>query len=406
MVKSQIDYTAMLSEVGRQIRPNPIRRLTSLLGRKHVISLAAGAPSADTFPLEELSEIAARVIRERGSLALQYGPTRGPSALVDSVVEILRSRGMTTVGASEIVMTSGSQQGLDLISRVIVDPGDVVLVELPSYIGGIIAFHNARASMVGVRQDQDGIVIPDLKDQIVRLRGEGRRVKCIYTIPNFQNPSGVTLSPKRRSELIEIADEYDLLIIEDDAYFDLYLGDEARLTPLAAMRPDRVVYLGTFSKVLAPGLRTAYLRGPDRIAQLVEQAKEGADLTSSVLDQSIVAEAIKLGLIERRLPILRDFYRVRRDAMLNALDKFGPPGSSWTRPLGGFFILMQLDTRIDADEILPQAIDAGVAFVPGRSFFVDDSGANTIRLAYSKESPELIADGIERMCKLFNAAIG
>ena len=395
----------MLSEVGRRIRPNPIRRLTSLLGRKQVISLAAGAPSADTFPIEELSEIAARIIRERGASALQYGPTRGPAALVDSVVEILRGRGMTT-SPSEIVMTSGSQQGLDLISRVIVDPGDVVLVELPSYIGGIIAFHNARASMVGVRQDQEGIVIQDLKDKIDRLLADGRRVKCVYTIPNFQNPSGVTLASKRRNELIEIADQHDLLIIEDDAYFDLYLGEEARLTPLAAMRPNRVVYMGTFSKVLAPGLRTAYLRAPDRIAQLVEQAKEGADLTSSVLDQSIVAEAIKLGLVDRRLPLLRDFYRVRRDAMLSALEKFSPAGSTWARPLGGFFILMELDSRIDADEILPLAIDAGVTFVPGRSFFVDDSGANTIRLAYSKESPELIADGIQRMCNLFSAAIG
>ncbi|HXG91781.1 MAG TPA: PLP-dependent aminotransferase family protein [Blastocatellia bacterium] len=401
MTKTAIEYDELFSDVGRALQHNAIRKLTLLLGRRDVISFAAGAPSADTFPIDEMAEIAARVIRTRGQFALQYGPTRGQSALVEAVASILHSRGIADAQPSEIVITSGSQQGLDLISRVIIDPGDVALVELPSYIGGMIALHNARAEMIGVRQDDGGIVMSDLREKIERARAEGRRIKCIYTIPNFQNPSGVTLAAERRKQLVEIADEYNLLIIEDDAYFDLYFNEEAsRRVPLAALRPERVVYLGTFSKVLAPGVRTAYIRAPEVISSKIEIAKEGADLSSSVLDQAIVIEAIRSGLIERRLPELRRFYESRCRAMLDALEQFAPAGSRWTRPSGGFFILMELTDGMDATEKLNAAIDNGVAYVPGQPFFVDRSGANTMRLAYSKESYERIAEGIQRMCQI------
>lgn len=405
MLKTRIEYDEMLSALGRRLQPNAIRKLTTMLGNREVISLAAGAPGFETFPLEDLAEISARVIRERGRFALQYGPTRGQSALVDAVAANLRSRGIEGSNPSQIVMTTGSQQGLDLIARVILDPGDVALVELPSYIGGIIALHNAGAQMVGVRQDEGGIVINDLREKIQRACHEGRRIKCIYTIPNFQNPSGVTLTAERRNDLIAIADEHDLLIIEDDAYFDLYFTEDAfRLVPLAALRPDRVVYLGTFSKVLAPGLRTAWLRAPEELAAKIELAKEGADLSSSMLDQAIVIEAIREGLIERRLPELRKFYQVRCAAMLDALDRFAPTGSRWTKPAGGFFILMELAVGADAAALLVDAIENGVAYVPGQPFFVDGSGASTLRLAYSRETPGAITDGVERMCRVFQSA--
>ena len=405
MLKTKPEYDEMLSAVGRQLQSNAIRKLTKLLGSREVISLAAGAPSFETFPVEELAEISARVLRDHGRFALQYGPTRGLGGLVEAVAGILRSRGIADSKPSEIVMTTGSQQGLDLIARVLLDPGDVVLVELPSYIGGIIALHNAQAELVGVRQDDDGMVIGDLRDKIDRALSEGRRVKCIYTIPNFQNPSGVTLAAERRKELAEVADQYDLLIIEDDAYFDLYFTEEAsRLMPLAALCPDRVVYLGTFSKVLAPGLRSAWLRAPEALAAKVELAKEGADLSSSMFDQAIVIEAIREGLIERRLPELREFYRIRCRAMLEALERFAPAESRWTKPVGGFFILMQLAAGTDSAAVLPEAIENGVAYVPGQSFFVDGSGANTLRLAYSKESPGAIKDGVQRMCRVFQNA--
>jgi 2-aminoadipate transaminase len=401
MLKTEIEYEQMLSAIGREMQPNAIRKLTLLLGRKEVISLAAGAPSAETFPVEELAEIASRVITSRGQFALQYGPSRGQSSLVEAVAAILQSRGIESAKESEVVLTSGSQQGLDLISRIMMDPGDVAMVELPSYIGGIIALHNSRAEMIGVRQDEGGIVTADLREKIERARAAGRRVKCIYTIPNFQNPSGVTLAIERRHEIAEIADEYDLLIIEDDAYFDLYFTDTARPVPIAALRPERVVYLGTFSKVLAPGLRSAYVRAPEKIAARIELAKEGADLSSSVLDQAIVMEALRSGLVEKRLPELRRFYETRCRAMLAALKENAPEGSRWTEPKGGFFILMELAREMSATELLPQAIENGVAYVPGQPFFVDDSGDNTLRLAYSKESPEKITEGIQRMRSVF-----
>jgi 2-aminoadipate transaminase len=405
MQKTETDYDELFSALGRGLRPNAIRKLTTLLGNREVISLAAGAPSFDTFPIEELAEISARVIRDRGRVALQYGPTRGQPGLVEAVVSTLQSRSIAAK-PSELLITTGSQQGLDLVSRVLLDPGDIVMVELPSYIGGLIALHNAQAEMVGVRQDDRGLVVEELREKIKGLINEGRRVKCIYTIPNFQNPSGVTLAAERRRELVELAEEFELLIIEDDAYFDLYFAEEAsRLIPLAALCPERVIYLGTFSKVLAPGLRTAWVRAPEAISAKLELAKEGADLSSSMLDQAIVIESIRAGLIERRLPELRSFYRVRCNAMLDALDRFAPEGSHWTKPIGGFFILMQLAAELNATDLLPQAIESGVAYVPGESFFVDASGANTLRLAFSKESPEAISEGVERMCRVFQRAL-
>jgi 2-aminoadipate transaminase len=393
-------YDKILSMTGRKLRPNEIRKLTALLGRGDIISFAAGAPSADTFPIEELAEIAARVFRERGKLALQYGPTKGSSTLIEGVVATMQKRGVQTE-ASEIVMTTGSQQGLDLISRLLIDAGDVALVELPSYIGGTIALHNAQAIMIGVRQDEGGIVLDDLRDKLVQAKAAGQRVKCLYTIPNFQNPSGVSLAPERRAEIIAIAEEHDFLIIEDDPYFELHFEKDAtNLKPLAALNKERVIYLSSFSKVLAPGLRTAWVQAPKEIAAKLELIKEGADLSSSVFDQAIVATAVREGLVEKRLPEIRQFYQVRLQAMLDGLEKHAPKGSSWTKPTGGFFILMEVADSIDTTKLLPEAIERGVAYVPGQPFFVDASGTNTLRLAYSKETPEKISEGIERLCNL------
>jgi len=400
-----VDYKTLLSVVGRSLQPYAIRKLSKMLGKGDTISLAAGAPSSQTFPTEELAEIASRVIRDQSQIALQYGPTRGQPRLVEAVVEILHRRGIEAASSDSIVMTTGSQQGLDLAARVIIDPGDVALVELPSYIGGIIALHNAQAEMVGVRQDDGGIDLNDLRDKIETVVRSRRRVKCIYTITNFQNPSGVTLAAERRERLVEVADEYDLLIIEDDPYFDIHFAHgDTRPRPLAALMPSRVIYLSSFSKVLAPGLRTAFVCAPEPLSAKIECAKEGADLSSSVLDQVIVTEAIRAGLIDRRLPEIRSFYEVRCRAMLDALERHAPEGSRWTKPLGGFFVLMEVAGAFDATESLPRAIERGVAYVPGQPFFVDGSGANTLRLAFSKETPERLAKGIELMCSVMRGA--
>lgn len=397
-----MDYDDRFSKIARSMKLNDIRKLTALLARGNVISLAAGAPSAETFPREELAEISARVIRESGATSLQYGPTRGNRSLVEYVVETMRARGASEASASGVVLTTGSQQGLDLTARVLLDPGDVAIVELPGYIGGIIALNNAGAEMVGVRQDEMGIDIAHLRETLARLQSEGRKVKLIYTIPNFQNPSGVTLSDGRRKELIAIAQDYNLLIIEDDPYYELHFDGDSRPDALVAMDASRVIYLSSFSKVLAPGLRAAWMFAPDPIAAKVEIAKEGADLSSSVLDQAIVAEAARSGLIEKRLPHIRQFYRLRCESMLDALTHHAPSEATWTRPLGGFFILMHVE-GIDTADALPRAIEEGVAYVPGQPFFVDGSGGDTLRLAYSKESPEKIAEGIGIMCRVLKS---
>jgi 2-aminoadipate transaminase len=395
----KIDYEELMSTFAASLRPNAIRSLMPLLVRPDIISFGGGAPSSETLPIEELAEMASRVIRDRGRSVLQYGPTRGQPALVQEVALYLRSRGMKDATPSEIILTTGSQQGLDLVSRIVLDPGDVALVELPSYVGGTIALHNSGARLVGVQQDQDGMVISDLRERIDEVRAEGRRPKCIYTIPNFQNPSGITLAAERRQELVRVAEEQDLLIIEDDPYAELYFDDEAsRLAPLASLCPSHVIYLGTFSKVLAPGLRTAWLRAPKEIAAKIETAKEGADLSSSQLDQALVYEALRTGLVESRLPMIREFYRTRCMAMTEALENHAASGTTWTRPRGGFFVLMETDRQIEATKLLPAAIEAGVAYVPGQPFFVDSSGANTFRLAFSKESPENIHTGIKALC--------
>jgi 2-aminoadipate transaminase len=398
-----INYDDIFSSVGRDLRQNEIRKLTALLGRGDVISFAPGAPSAETFPIEELAEIAARVFRQRGKIALQYGPTRGSSTLIEGVVATMQGRGVQSE-AAEIVITTGSQQGLDLISRLIIDAGDIALVELPSYVGGTIALHNAQAKLVGVKQDQGGIVLDDLRDKLEQAKAAGERVKCLYTIPNFQNPSGVSLALERRAAIVELAEKYDFLIIEDDPYFELHFEKDAtNLKPLAALNKERVIYLSSFSKVLVPGLRTAWVQAPKEIATRLELIKEGADLSSSVFDQAIVSAALREGLIEKRLPMIREFYRVRLVAMLEALEKNADADWRWTKPTGGFFILMRITEGLDAKTILPQAIERGVAYVPGQPFFVDDSGANTLRLAYSKETPEKITEGIERLCNLLKA---
>jgi 2-aminoadipate transaminase len=394
------DLLTLLSATGHNLRPNAIRRLTALIGRSDVISFAAGAPSADTFPLEEIAELAISTVREKGKIALQYGPTRGSSSLIDGVIAIMQRRGVAC-SAAEVMMTTGSQQGLDLVSRLLFDRGDIALVELPSYIGGTIALHNAGAEMIGVRQDDGGIVIEDLRDKLERAKADGRRVKGVYTIPNFQNPSGVTLAFERRQTLVELAEEFDFFIIEDDPYFELHFADDAaELKPLAAINPERVIYLSSFSKTLVPGLRTAWVVAPKAFAAKLELLKEGADLSSSVFDQAIVSAALSSGLVEKRLPEIRKFYEVRSKAMLDALAQHAPQGSRWTKPVGGFFLWMEVAGGIDTTEILPQAIERGIAYVPGQPFFVDASGGNTLRLAYSKEAPERISEGIERLCNM------
>ncbi len=396
-----MEYKNFFSSIANRLKPNPIRRLSSLINRPGIISFAGGVPSPETFPYSEIAEISSQLVQERGAEVLQYGVTRGYRPLVDYLISHMATKGVEAK-AEQIIVTSGSQQGLDLISRLLVEPGDVVLAELPSYIGGTFALNNAGAELVGIPMSKDGLEPLAVKDKVLHLRNNGRTVKLIYTIPNFQNPSGISLSLRKRKELLALAEELDLIILEDDPYGDLYFEEASPASIKSFDTQGRVIYLGSFSKVLTPGLRTAWMVGANEIIANIELIKEAADLCSSMLDQAIVAECGRQNLIHGRISYLREFYRVRCQAMLSALGKNAPQGATWTHPTGGLFVWVELAGQIDTTELLSKAVEKGVAYVPGEPFFVTESKKNTLRLAFSKETPERIATGIEKLSNLLS----
>lgn len=401
-----MQYDAIFSAYAGRLRSNAIRALSHLIARPGILSFAGGVPSPETFPSKEISEIAARLVCERGHEVLQYGVTRGNRRLIEQVCDYMRARGVETTSA-QVMITSGSQQGLDLLCHTLIDPGDTVLVESPSYIGGLCSIRNAGARMVAVRMDDEGLDLDHLETTICKLLAEGSRIKFIYTIATFQNPSGITLSPERRCGLLELAARHNLLIVEDDPYSELYFTDASPCSIKSIDEDGRVIYLGSFSKVLAPGLRTAWFVAPEHIAARMELAKEAADLCSSQLDQAIVSECYTAGLLEGRLPGLREFYGARCKAMLETLQEYAPEGTRWTRPRGGLFVWVEfegeLGKRIEASTLLQEAVEReGIAFVPGLPFFTEERADNTLRLAFSKESPERIRDGVRRLMNLIH----
>lgn len=385
------------------MRFSAIRRLAALIERPGMISFAPGQPSPETFPVKEFREVVNEILERESASAFQYVLTRGVAALVEAVRRYAAAKGIAAT-TEQTLITDGSQQGLDLVARVLVDPGDVVLVELPSYIGATSAFRAAQARMVGVGLSEEGIDLEDLRRRCAEERATGRTVKFLYVVPSFQNPSGISHPVENRRRLLEVARELDLLVVEDDPYGDLYF-DDAPHPPLKSMDTDgRVIYLSSFSKILAPGLRTAFAVGPEEILAKIEIAKQSANLCGSSLDQRIVLACLERGLIEEQKRRIRPYYRAKRDAMLQALEAEGLPGVTWTRPGGGMFLWVTLPDGMDADALLPAAVDESVAYVPGAPFFVDGSGANTLRLNYSKEDAERIREGVRRLARAIRAA--
>lgn len=405
MTSSAKYLAGRISETARRLRPNAIRAMAPLLTRPGLISFAGGVPSAATFPADAIAGIAARLIREEGPRVLQYGMTRGNRELAGFVVDRLRAKGISWTSPESLLLTSGSQQALDLLSRVLVDPGDVVFCELPSYIGGLSSLWAAGGDLVGISLGDDGPDLDELERKVLEVRSGGRTARLVYTIPTFQNPSGITASASSRAALVELAEKLDLLVIEDDPYSEVYF-DASAPPPASLASMDtggRVIYLGSLSKVLCPGLRAAWVVANPEISRYLELAKEGADLCSSTLDHAIAAEALREGLVDDRLPGIRSFYAERCAAMLAALQREAVPGCSWTLPTGGLFVWVTLPESCDARQMLDACVDAGVAYVPGQPFFVDGSGANTLRLAFSKEDPDAIDAGITSLFRIVAA---
>ena len=394
------NYATLFSRDAQNYRASAIRRFAKLINDPKIISFAGGVPNPETFPAAEMAPIAERVIREGRAISLQYGPTKGLPRLCESIAALCRERKIDT-RAEDVIVTTGSQQALDLIAHTLLDPDDVVLVELPTYIGGSGSFYARSAHVDGVAQDDDGVVISSLRAALERHRASGRRVKLLYTIPNFQNPSGRLMSQARRREVLALADEFDLVVIEDDPYGELVYVDGADTTPMKSRDVSgRVIYLGSFSKVLAPGLRCGWIVAAAPLLEKLEVAKQAADLCSGMLDQSIVDEFCAAGLLRPQIDKVRAFYRGKRATMIESLEKHFAGRAAWTSADGGLFTFVTLPDGIDAGERLTEAVRNGVAYIPGAPFFVDGSGAGTMRLTFAKESDDRIREGIAKLARV------
>jgi 2-aminoadipate transaminase len=419
-------YEALFAARTRGMKSSAMREMMALTERPDVISLAGGLPDTSTFAPELYAKLMSQVAAESTARALQYGPTEGMAAAVECIVEVMAAEG-TTVDPANVIVTTGGQQVIDLVCKTLIDPGDVIVAEAPTYPGAVPTFGAYQADVVQIEMDADGMPIDELEAVLDRLAGEGRRPKFVYTIPNFQNPGGVTMSLPRRRRLVEVARERELLVLEDNPYGLLrYEGEplptlyslDASLGTMNGSPPargdgvssDLVIYLGTFSKILSPGLRLGWAVAPRAVLEKLNLGKQGADLCSSPMTQLFVsayfAERTAAGgpawveYVER----LRELYRRRRDVMLQALAEHFGGRASWTRPQGGLFIWATLD-GVDTTDLMGRS--QGVAFVPGRSAYMDgDSGANSMRLNFAGVPDEDIREGIQRIASLIDADTG
>ena len=395
------NYDGFFSRAAGHMKASAIRKMGGVAAEgRDVVSFAPGFPAPETFAWQDFQEIAHELLSGRDGSVLQYGPTRGYRPLVDAIASVMARRGAPTL-PERLLVTTGSQQGLDLVARVLLDPHDVMLVELPTYTGAISAFRNVQADMVGVRQEADGIDLAELDETYLRLAREGRRARLLYLVPNFQNPTGLLIGSSKRLALLEWAERRDVLIVEDDPYRDLYFEDSATEADVRPIRADdrsgRVVYLSSFSKTLAPGYRVAWIDAPPAVAAKLEIAKQASDLCTGELDQRIVFEACRRGILDRQAPLLRAHYRHKRDVMVGALTREFGGDVTWPAPRGGFFLWATLPPGVNADAMTARAVEHGVVYVAGQAFFVNGSGRHFIRLSFSAPTPARIEEGVRRL---------
>jgi 2-aminoadipate transaminase len=388
-----------LSNSGKSMKRSAIREILKHLQKPGMISFAGGLPAPETFPVNDLREIVDEILLKNGPESLQYGTTEGDPFLRKMLVERHNRQGLK-IGMENLIITSASQQALDLIARVFLDPGDYVLCGLPSYLGGLNAFTFYGAKMKGISLDKDGMIPEELEETIIVLKELGRKVKFIYVIPDFQNPSGITLPEVRRKKIIDIADKYDLLIVEDSPYREVRFEGEPQKLIYELDTTGRVITLCTFSKIFAPGFRVGWVIGNPEVLEKLVMAKQTADLCTSSFVQKIIARYIEKGLLEKNLEKTIDLYRERRTHMINCFRKFMPAGVTWTEPQGGLFLFVTLPVHIDTDEIFKKALMKNVAFVAGSSFYCNNSGHNTMRINFSFSNKEEIEIGVERLSQV------
>ncbi|WP_084337301.1 PLP-dependent aminotransferase family protein [Actinomadura oligospora] len=375
--------------------PSEIRALFAVASRPEVVSLAGGMPYVSALPLDEFGGMVGELIARNGAEALQYASAQGDPRLREQICDVMALEGVQAC-ADDVIVTVGAQQALDLVTRIFVNPGDVILAEGPSYVGALGTFASYQADVVHVAMDEGGLVPEALEETLLRLRREGRTVKFLYTVPTFQNPAGVTLTADRRTRLLELAAEHDILIIEDNPYGLLGFDGE----PMRALRADdseRVIYLGTFSKTIASGLRVGWALAPHAVRAKLVLAAESAVLCHSSFSQLAVREYLATQPWREQIKEFRQLYRERRDAMLDALDTLMPEGCTWTRPAGGFFVWLTLPEGLDAKAMAPRAIAERVAYVPGTGFYADGNGRRDMRISYCYPEPDRIREGVRRL---------
>ncbi|WP_256301601.1 PLP-dependent aminotransferase family protein [Haloarchaeobius salinus] len=389
-----MDYEEHLATRARELEPVEIRKVVDLIDGEDVIPLAAGWPNAETFPSKKLAELAQESLQDEKTSMLQYGVTQGEDRLRKKIAERLRTHWNMSVSSDEVMITSGSQQALYLIGRALLSDDDTAVVGAPTYVAALTAFENLTdVRYVTVPLDEDGLDIEYLDRQL-----EEKSPSLAYVVPSFQNPTGLTMSKSRRHRLVELAKEHDFLIVEDSPYAELSF-ESAPPQPIASINRSRTIYLGSFSKVLAPGLRVGWLVAPEELIQTFKLLKQPIDLHTSTVSQSLVSAYLESGDIDEQIERISDFYSQKRDLALDTMEKSMPEYVEWTRPRGGMFLWLTLPERYDTEELLRSAIDEGVAFIPGHAFYASDPQHNTLRVNYTFVEDEALTTGIELLAK-------
>jgi 2-aminoadipate transaminase len=389
-------YARLFASRTKVMKSSAMRDLMAVTARPEVISLAGGLPDTSTFPPDTFAAVAQRIAAESCAKALQYGPTEGLDETKACIAEVMAAEGMR-VAPEDLIVTTGGQQVIDLVTKTLIDPGDIVIAEGPTYPGAVPVFSAYQADVVQVDMDADGMRIDLLEETLDRLERDGRRPKFIYTVPSFQNPAGVTMSQPRRRRLVEVAHERELLVLEDNPYGLLrYEGDPP--PPLLSLDGGvYVMYLGTFSKILSPGIRLGWVVAPPPVLEKINLGKQAADLCTSTLSQLMVQAYFEESPWRDYVESLTEVYRARRDTMLDALADYFPRQAEWTRPAGGLFIWVTLPDFIDTTDLLARALRDNVAFVPGEAAFLDGRGRNAMRLNFSGSDEDAIREGVRRI---------
>ncbi len=396
-----IDITKNLATAPRRTKASVIRELLKITNKPGVISFAGGLPDPQHFPYDFVADSVKEIMAKKGRIALQYGPTDGLPELKEEFVKFLKRHEGITAKPENLIVTTASQQALDMVGRLFIDASDPVLVEKPSYMGGLQVFKSYGAEFVGVKLEDDGISTEELEEKLIWLRAQDEHYKFVYLVPDFQNPSGVTLSAEKREKVIALSEKYNVAIIEDSPYrqirFEGKAPDMLYRLDQDTRKTDNIISLFTFSKTFAPGLRLGIILAHPQIIKKMEILKQSLDLCTSSLNQLIAADFLRSGFFEKHIEVVKKTYKLKKDTMVAALEKYMPEGVTWTKPEGGLFLWVRLPEGMSADEMFADALKENVAYVIGSAFHCDGSGKNTMRLNFSYPTPEDIDEGIKRL---------